>query len=61
MGFFLFSAVEPSGVITGFCFSAASTAEQPLAQTFFNLQLLYLWLNDQLGRPRLKFADLMGW
>jgi hypothetical protein len=20
-----------------------------------------IWLNDQLGRPRLKFADLMGW
>ena len=20
-----------------------------------------MWLNDQLGRPRLKFADLMGW
>jgi len=20
-----------------------------------------IWLNDQLGPPRLKFADLMGW
>jgi hypothetical protein len=20
-----------------------------------------IWLNDQLGRPRLRFADLMGW
>ncbi len=20
-----------------------------------------IWLNDQLGQPRLKFADLMGW
>ena len=20
-----------------------------------------IWLNDHLGRPRLKFADLMGW
>jgi hypothetical protein len=20
-----------------------------------------IWLNDQLGRPRLSFADLMGW
>ena len=20
-----------------------------------------IWLSDQLGRPRLKFADLMGW
>jgi hypothetical protein len=19
------------------------------------------WLNDRLGRPRLKFADLLGW
>jgi hypothetical protein len=32
------SAVEPSGVITGFCFGAASTADQPLAETFFNLR-----------------------
>jgi hypothetical protein len=37
-GFSLLSAVEPSGVITGFCFSAASTADQPLAETFFNLR-----------------------
>ena len=35
-GFSLLTAVEPSGVITGFCFGAASTAEQPLAETFFN-------------------------
>jgi hypothetical protein len=163
-GFSLLTAVEPSGVITGFCFGAASTADQPLAETFFNLranpnprltsvgsafwgayvadksfegaenhrrwldhygaQVIYppkrnskkpwskhlrrwvagirqivetvydklfntfglwrerpheiqglrarlasrmalhnfcIWLNDQLGRPRLKFADLMGW
>jgi hypothetical protein len=20
-----------------------------------------IWLNDQLGRPRLAFADLLGW
>jgi hypothetical protein len=37
-GFSLLTAVEPSGVITGFCFSAASTADQPLAETFFNLR-----------------------
>jgi hypothetical protein len=24
-------------------------------------QLLYVWLNQQLGRPRLAFADLLGW
>ena len=27
--------VEPSGVITGFCFAPAPTADQPLAETFF--------------------------
>jgi hypothetical protein len=37
-GFSLLSAVEPSGVITGFCFGAASTADQPLAETFLNLR-----------------------
>jgi hypothetical protein len=37
-GFSLLTAVEPSGVITGFCFGAASTADQPLAETFFNLR-----------------------
>jgi hypothetical protein len=34
-GFSLLAAVEPSGVVTGFCFGSASTAEQPLAETFF--------------------------
>ncbi len=34
-GFSLLTAVEPTGVITGFCFGAASTADQPLAETFF--------------------------
>ncbi len=34
-GFSLLAAVEPSGVITGFCFGSASTADQPLAETFF--------------------------
>jgi hypothetical protein len=34
-GFSLLAAVEPAGVITGFCFGSASTADQPLAETFF--------------------------
>jgi len=34
-GFSLLTAVDPTGVITGFCFGSASTAEQPLAETFF--------------------------
>lgn len=34
-GFSLLTAVEPSGMITGFCFGAASIADQPLAETFF--------------------------
>jgi hypothetical protein len=34
-GFSLLVAIEPSGVITGFCFGSASTADQPLAETFF--------------------------
>ena len=34
-GFRLLAAVAPSGVVTGFCFGAASTADQPLAETFF--------------------------
>ena len=37
-GFSLLTAVEPSGMITGFCFGAASTADQPLAETFFELR-----------------------
>jgi hypothetical protein len=35
MGFSLLAAIEPSGAITGFCFGSASTADQPLAETFF--------------------------
>jgi hypothetical protein len=34
-GFSLLTAVDPSGVVTGFCFGAASSADQPLAETFF--------------------------
>ena len=33
-GFSVLAAIEPSGVITGFCFGSASTADQPLAETF---------------------------
>ena len=34
-GFSVLAAVGPTGVITGFCFGSASTADQPLAETFF--------------------------
>lgn len=37
-GFSLLTAVDSSGVITGFCFGAASTADQQLAETFFALR-----------------------
>jgi len=37
-GFSLLTVVELSGMITGFCFGAASTADQPLAETFFELR-----------------------
>jgi hypothetical protein len=37
-GFRLLAAVASSGAITGFCFSAASTADQPSAETFFALR-----------------------
>jgi len=35
-GFKLLAAVSPEGGITGFGFASASTADQPLAETFFN-------------------------
>src|SRR5215210_250371 len=35
-GFKLLVAVSPKGVITGFGFASASTADQPLAETFFD-------------------------
>ncbi len=35
-GFKLLVAVSPKGIITGFGFSAASSADQPMAETFFN-------------------------
>ncbi len=34
-GFRLLAAVDPTGVVTGFCFGAASASDQPLAETFF--------------------------
>jgi hypothetical protein len=34
-GFRLLVAVSPKGVVTGFGFSGASTADQPMAETFF--------------------------
>jgi hypothetical protein len=37
-GFHLLTAVTPAGVITGFGFGAASTKDQPLAETFFALR-----------------------
>ena len=37
-GFSLLTAVDSSGVITGFCFGAASTADQKMAETFFALR-----------------------
>jgi Transposase DDE domain len=37
-GFSLLVAVDPSGVVTGFCFAAASTADQQMAETFFALR-----------------------
>jgi hypothetical protein len=37
-GFHLLLAVNPLGVITGFGFGAASTKDQPLAETFFALR-----------------------
>jgi Transposase DDE domain len=37
-GFSLLSAVDSSGVITGFCFGAASTADQQMAESFFALR-----------------------
>ena len=37
-GFCLLTATDPTGVITGFCFGAASTADQQLAETFFALR-----------------------
>lgn len=37
-GFYLLTAVNPQGVITGFGFAPASTKDQPLAETFLALR-----------------------
>src|SRR3954469_15757861 len=37
-GFRLLTAVDPTGVITGFGFAPASTKDQPMAETFFALR-----------------------
>jgi hypothetical protein len=34
-GFSLFTATDPTGIITGFCFCAASSADQSMAEGFF--------------------------
>ena len=47
-GFRLLTAVDPTGVVTGFGFSAASTADQQMAETFFAARA---WPN-----PRLRSA-----
>jgi hypothetical protein len=49
-GFSLLTATDPTGVITGFCLGSASTAEQPLAETFFNVRAN--------PNPRLKSVGL---
>jgi hypothetical protein len=49
----LLSAVDPSGVVTGFCFGAASTADQPLAETFFAVRAR--------PNPRLGSVGSMSW
>jgi hypothetical protein len=52
-GLRLLTAVSPSGVIMGFCFSAASTADQQIGETFFALRA---WPNPRLlsvGSPSL--------
>jgi hypothetical protein len=37
IGFSVLTATDPTAVITGFCFGAASTADQQMAETFFFL------------------------
>ena len=49
-GFSLLTATDPTGVITGFCFGSAPTADQPLAETFFNIRAN--------PNPRLKSVGL---
>jgi hypothetical protein len=42
-GFSLLTATDPTGVLTGFCFGAASTAEQRPAESFFAVMSLPEW------------------
>ena len=37
-GFSLLTATDPTGIIRGFCFAAASTADQQMAESFFVLR-----------------------
>ncbi len=50
-GFHLLMAVTPDGVITGFGFGAASTKDQPLAETFFALRHTLTNGVSSVGRP----------
>lgn len=52
-GFHLLLAVNPVGVITGFGFGAASTKDQPLADTFFALRHQPHPGLPSVGRPAL--------
>jgi hypothetical protein len=47
-------AVNPVGVITGFAFGAASTKDQPLADTFFALRRLAAPGRASVGAPALE-------
>ena len=37
-GFSLLTATDPTGIITGFCFAAASTGNQQMAESFFAMR-----------------------
>ena len=52
-GFSLLTTVDPSGVVTGFCFGAASTADQQMAETFFAVRAR--------PNPRLGSVGSMSW
>ena len=61
-GFSVLAAIEPSGVITGFCFGSASTADQPLAETFFAVRAnptrgSSAWVRPSLGSTWLTRAS----
>jgi hypothetical protein len=52
-GFSLLTATDPTRIITGFCFSAASTADQSMAESFFALRAH--------PNPRLPSVGSIGW